>query len=246
MKILAIDIGGSNVKFTLMTSAALEGVTVSKVPSGPEMTPKQMVAGVLEIAKDWGFDGVSIGYPGPISYGKILMEPKNLGVGWVDFDFTKAFGKPVRLINDAAMQALGSYEGGSMLFVGLGTGMGSAMIIDNIVAPMELAHLPYKKVRTFEDYVGERGLQRLGKRHWRLAVADVVTRLKAALVVDYVVIGGGNAKRLEELPQGAHLGDNRNAFVGGYRLWDARTSIRNAGLAAPPPSERRRKPRRKN
>jgi polyphosphate glucokinase len=245
MKVLVIDIGGTNVKIALMTRPSREGVEVTKIPSGPEMSAKQMVVSVVEAAKDWGYEAVSIGYPGPISYGKILMEPKNLGVGWADFDFAKAFGKPVRLINDAAMQALGSYEGGCMLFIGLGTGMGSAMILDNIIAPLELAHLPYKKGRTFEDCVGTRGMRRLGKKRWRLAVADIVARLKAALVADYAVIGGGNAKHLTGPPQGTHLGDNRNAFVGGYRLWESATSLRKTGLVTPPPYGTQRRMRRK-
>src|SRR5207247_986396 len=147
-------------------------------------------------------------------------EPRNLGAGWMGFDFEAAFGKPVRMINDAAMQALGSYDGGRMLFLGLGTGLGTALVVDHVVAPMELAHLPYKKDGTFEDYVGIRGFDRLGKKKWREAVADVVHRLKAALVADYVVLGGGNSKKLKELPDGARLGENNNAFVGGYRLWE--------------------------
>lgn len=217
MKILVVDVGGTNVK--LLASGQR---TVRRFRSGPELTAAQMVAGVVKAAKGWRFDAVSIGYPGPVNGGTILEEPKNLGNGWVGFDFEKAFGRPVKVINDAAMQALGSYEGGRMLFLGLGTGLGSALIAGWILMPMELAHLPYKKGRTFEDYVGLRGLERLGKKKWRRAVDDVVSRLKAALVADYVVLGGGNAKKLQPLPDGARLGDNAHAFIGGRRLWEER------------------------
>ncbi len=241
MKVLVIDIGGSNVKFTMLSRASLEGTEFQRIPSGPDMTAKQMVDAVLQVAKDWNYDSVTIGYPGPILRGEILTEPKNLGPGWVGFDFAKAFGKPVRLINDAAMQALGSYEGGCMLFLGLGTGLGSALIIDNVVAPMELAHLPYRRKRTFEDWVGQRGRKRLGERRWRQAVADVVARLKAALVVDYVVLGGGNSKHLTDVPEGARLGSNKNAFVGGYRLWEPTTAMRKTGSVSTPPRLRRKR-----
>jgi len=179
-----------------------------------------MVQAVLENTRGWAYDRISIGYPGPVVQGKIVHEPKNLGPGWVGFDFAAAFGKGVKLINDAAMQALGSYEGGRMLFLGLGTGLGSALIVNKVIAPLELAHLPYKKGRTFEDYVGARGLDRLGKRKWQRAVEDVVARLRAALVAEKVVLGGGNVKKLRALPPGTRQGDNRNAFVGGFRLWD--------------------------
>jgi polyphosphate glucokinase len=179
-----------------------------------------MVDGVLQLVSDWTYDVITIGYPGPVINGRLALEPRNLGSGWVDFDFAAHFGKPVKLINDAAMQALGSYEGGRMLFLGLGTGLGSALIIENVVAPLELAHLPYKKGRTFEDYVGLRGLKRLGKKKWQKAVEDVVARLQAALVADSVVLGGGNAKLLKRLPPGARMGDNRNAFLGGVRVWE--------------------------
>ena len=215
MKVLVVDIGGTNVKILVSRQR-----TVRKFRSGPELTTKQLVAGVVKAAKGWAYDAVSIGYPGPVSRGTLLEEPKNLGASWVGFDFEKAFGCPVKVINDAAMQALGSYEGGRMLFLGLGTGLGSALIADNVIMPMELAHLPYKKGRSFEDYVGRRGLERLGKKKWRRAVDDVVSRLKAALVADYVVLGGGNAKKLQPLPEGARLGDNAHAFIGGRRLWD--------------------------
>jgi polyphosphate glucokinase len=215
MKVLVIDVGGTNVK--ILATGQEE---VRKIPSGKDMTAAMMVDAVMKAATGWDYDVVSIGYPGPVVMGKPLLEPKNLAPGWVGYDFEKHFGKPVKVINDAAMQALGSYEGGRMLFLGLGTGLGSALIIDRVVAPLELAHLPYRKGRTFEDYVGERGLERLGKRKWRRAVKDVVMRLKAALVADYVVIGGGNVKNLKSLPPGARAGDNSKAFIGGFRLWE--------------------------
>lgn len=214
MQVLSIDIGGTNVKF--MTSNATES---RRFPSGPTLTPDQMSSQILEATKDWSYDVVTIGYPGPVVNDKALLEPRNLGRGWVGYDFAAHFGKPVKLINDAAMQALGSYEGGRMLFLGLGTGLGTTLIIDKVIAPMELAHLPYRKGRTFEDYVGERGLERLKVKKWQRAVHDVTMRLKAALVADYVVVGGGNAKKLDELPPGARLGNNANAFAGGFRLW---------------------------
>jgi polyphosphate glucokinase len=215
MKTLVIDIGGTNIKM-LATGQEME----RKFPSGPRMTALQMVENVKRATVDWEYDGVSIGYPGPVIHDKLALEPRNLAPGWVDFDFAAAFGKPVKLINDAAMQALGSYEGGRMLFLGLGTGLGSALIVDGVIAPLELAHLPYRKCRTFEDYVGLRGLLRLGKKKWTKAVADVAARLQAAMVADSVVLGGGNAKKLKRLPTGARLGLNTNAFVGGFRLWD--------------------------
>lgn len=214
-KILTIDIGGTNVKVL-----ATDQKESRKFPSGTALSPARMVEGVQEIARDWEFDVVSIGYPGPVIANKPMLEPKNLAAGWVGFDFAARFGKPVKMINDAAMQALGSYEGGRMLFLGLGTGLGSALIIERVIAPMELAHLPYKKDMTFEDYLGARGLERLGKKKWLKAVDDVVGRLKAALVADYVVLGGGNSRKLEALPPGARLGDNSHAFLGGFRLWD--------------------------
>src|SRR5437868_420581 len=214
MKVLVIDVGGTNVK--LLASGQRQP---HKFPSGPQLTPEQMVEGVLEATKDWDYDAITMGYPGPVVKDKPVLEPANLGPGWVDFDFEAAFGKPVKIINDAAMQALGSYQSGRMLFIGLGTGMGSALVIDGLVAPLELAHLPYKKA-TFEDYVGRRGLERLGKKRWQQAVEDAVARLQAAMVADSVVLGGGNAKKLKRLPPGAKLGDNINAFRGGFRLWE--------------------------
>jgi predicted NBD/HSP70 family sugar kinase len=215
MKVLAIDIGGTNIKM-LATGQA----EPRKFPSGPRMNAQMMVEGVLRETGDWEYDVITIGYPGPVVQNKLVLEPKNLAPGWVDFNFEAKFGKPVRLINDAAMQALGSYEGGRMLFLGLGTGLGSALIIDGVIAPLELAHLPYRKGKTFEDYVGLRGLDRLGKKKWQEAVEDVVARLQAALVADSVVLGGGNAKKLKRLPPGTRLGDNSNAFLGGFRLWE--------------------------
>jgi polyphosphate glucokinase len=213
-KVLVIDVGGSHVK---VHASGRKGEV--KIVSGPRMTAALMVKDVLAATKDWDYSAVSIGYPGSVLHGLPLAEPHNLGPGWVKFNFEKAFGCPVRLVNDAAMQALGSYEGGRMLFLGLGTGLGSALIVDGVIEPMELAHLPYKKGRTYEDYVGERGLERLGKKKWRRHVFDVVERLKSALEADYVVIGGGNARLLKALPPGARLGDNENAFRGGFRLW---------------------------
>jgi polyphosphate glucokinase len=214
MKILSIDIGGTNVK--IKTSDQND---VRKFPSGKELTSEQMVHGVKEMAKDWNYDVITVGFPGPVAHEKILKEPVNLGGGWVGFDFAAAFGKPTKLINDAAMQALGSYDGGRMLFLGLGTGLGNTLIIDGVIAPMELGHLPYKKKKSFEDYVGIRGLDRLGKKKWQAAVFEVVTMLKNALIADYVVLGGGNAKKLAQLPEGCRLGNNDNAFLGGFRLW---------------------------
>lgn len=219
MRILVVDVGGTSVKIL-----ASGQQTVRKFRSGLELTAEQMVVAVVKAAKGWKYDAVSIGYPGPISRGMVLAEPKHLGAGWVGFDFEKAFRCPVKLINDAAMQALGSYEGGRMLFLGLGTGLGSALIADHVIMPMELAHLPYKKGKTFEDFVGRCGIERLGKKKWRRAVDDVVTRLKAALVADYVVLGGGNAKKLRQLPGDTRLGDNTHAFIGGQRLWKERST----------------------
>jgi polyphosphate glucokinase len=213
-RILVLDIGGTNVK--MIASGALEP---RAFPSGLTMTPRRMVAKVLANAKDWRFDMLSIGYPGPVIHGRIAAEPHNLKAGWVGFDFHAAFKKPVRIINDAAMQALGSYRTGSMLFLGLGTGLGSAMIIDGMVEPMELGHLPYRKA-TYEDYVGERGLERLGKKRWRRHVAEVVELLRAALRPDEVVLGGGNVRLLREPPEHARAVANANAFIGGFRLWN--------------------------
>jgi polyphosphate glucokinase len=215
MKILVVDIGGTNIKLKLST-----GDEIRKFPSGKEMTPTAMMEGIRQLSPDWEYDAVSIGYPGPIVAGKIHLEPANLARGWVGFDFTAAFGKPTRLINDAAMQALGSYEGGRMLFLGLGTGLGNCFIVDGVVVPMELGHLPYKKGKSFEDYVGEAARKKRGKAKWEAAVNDVVARLKAAVVADYVVLGGGNVKKLSQLPPNSRPGENTNAFLGGVRLWE--------------------------
>jgi polyphosphate glucokinase len=228
MNVLVIDVGGSHVK--ILATGQQEP---RRFPSGRTLTAEQMVAKVKELAADWRYDVVSIGYPGPVLRDRPIAEPHNLGSGWVGFDFQAAFGCPVRLINDAAMQALGSYNGGRMLFLGLGTGLGAAMIIDGIVEPTELGHLPYKK-GTFEDYVGQRGLDRKGKKKWREYVADVVARLRDALQPDDVVLGGGNIRYLRELPPGCRAGDNGNAFIGGFRLWldpaDRTTANSQTGL----------------
>jgi polyphosphate glucokinase len=218
MNTLVIDVGGTHVKTKVQN-----GDEVRKGPSGPDLTPERMLEIVRGLTAGWDYDRVTIGYPGPVVRGRILLEPVNLGQGWLGFNFTAALGRPVKLINDAAMQALGSYEGGRMLFLGLGTGLGSTLILDGLVAPMELGHLPYKKGRTFEQYVGTAGLKRLGRRKWQALVTDVVERLRHAFLVDYVVLGGGNVKKLEELPPGCRMGDNSHAFVGGVRLWDETT-----------------------
>ena len=208
--------GGTNVK--LLATGQKEPL---KIPSGKALTPARMASEVLAATKGWDYENVSIGFPGPVVGGHIAREPHNLGKGWVRFDFAKAFGKPVRVINDAAMQALGSYDGGNMLFLGLGTGLGSAMVRDGVVFPLELAHLPYKKDHTYEQYLGEVGMKKRGKKVWRKHVGDVVSLFVAAFVVDYVVLGGGNAKRLESLPPKARRGNNANAFTGDFRLWSS-------------------------
>jgi len=213
-KVLAIDVGGSHVK--LLASGEHES---RKFASGPKLTPEQMVEGVRAHVDGWAWDVASIGVPTPVRGGKVIAEPVNLGRGWVGFDFEQALGKPVRLINDAAMQAIGSYEGGRMLFLGLGTGLGSALVFDGIVEPLELGHLPYRKA-TFEEYVSEHALEKRGKSRWRKAVFDVVERLYAAMEPDYVVLGGGGAKLLDELPPNSRRGGNENAFVGAFRLWE--------------------------
>ncbi|HVB58061.1 MAG TPA: hypothetical protein VNE63_16765 [Candidatus Acidoferrales bacterium] len=219
--VLVIDVGGTHVK-VLATGQREE----REISSGSTMTASKMVRDVKRVAKDWKYDHVSIGYPAPVLHGCPLHEPYNLGGGWVGFDFGKAFKCPVKVINEAAMQAIGSYQRGRMLFLGLGAGLGSAMIVDGIVEPMELAHLPYKNGKTYEDYVGVRGLKRLGKKKWRRHVIDVVERLKSALEAEYVVLGEGNAKNMKKLPPGIRLGDNRNAFVGGFRLWKEKSKPR--------------------
>jgi len=234
MNVLVVDVGGSHVKI-LATGQDQS----RKFPSGPTLTAKQMVAGVKKLAADWKYDVVSVGYPGPVLHNRAVGEPHNLGSGWLGFDFGAAFKRPVKVVNDAAMQALGSYRGGKMLFLGLGTGLGSAMIAGGIVEPMELGHLPYKK-GTYEDYVGMCGLQKRGKKKWRRNVADVVERLVAALEPDDVVIGGGNVRKLKVLPKGCRMGENANAFRGGFRLWE-KAEPRRRSISAPTHSPSPRK-----
>lgn len=214
MNILAIDIGGTHVKI-LVTGQKEK----REFESGPTLTPKRMVAEVKKLAGDWKFDAVSIGYPGPVLHNRPVAEPHNLANGWVGFNFEKAFGCRVKVVNDAAMQALGSYKKGKLLFLGLGTGLGTTLIAGGIIEPMELGHLPYKKA-TYEDYVGLRGLKKYGKKKWRKYVADIVEKLSAALEPDEIVLGGGNAKKLKKLPENCRAGDNANAFTGGFRLWE--------------------------
>lgn len=215
MRVLVIDIGGTHVK--VYSTSRREPL---KIDSGPRMTPKEMVAAVRANTSSWKYDAVSIGYPGPVVHGKPLSDPANLGKGWLGFDYEKAFGRPVKLINDAAMQALGSYRGGRMLFLGLGTGLGSALMVDGVLEPMELAHLPYKHGKTFEEFVGTAALKRKGEKKWIKNVLEVVEELRNALQPEYVVLGGGNAKRLKKLPPDTIRGDNENARKGGLRLWD--------------------------
>jgi predicted NBD/HSP70 family sugar kinase len=214
VKILVIDVGGTNIK--VLASGRR---TPIKIPSGPRMTPRVMVTEVLAATAGWEYDVVSIGYPGPVKNGRPAREPWNLGRGWVSFDFKKALRRPVRMINDAAMQALGSYAGGTMLFLGLGTGLGSSLIVDGKLIPLELAHLPYLHGKTYEEYLGESGFREFGKRAWRRHVGRVVALFIDAFAVDYVVLGGGNSKRLDDLPPNTRLGTNANAFKGGFRLW---------------------------
>lgn len=216
-EILVVDVGGTHVK--VLATGHTQRV---EIPSGPKMTPAQMVAAVKAATADWKYHAVTIGYPGPVVHGRPIAEPRHLGMGWVSFDFKKAFGRRIKIVNDAAMQALGSYEGGRMLFLGLGTGLGSAFIVNDVLEPMELAHLPYKKGRSYEYYVGEARLKRKGKKKWRHHVKKIAALLKSALQADYVVLGGGNARLLKQLPAGMRLGDNANAFKGGYRLWTKR------------------------
>lgn len=214
MSVLVVDVGGTHVKILATTQTQRR-----EFASGPELTAAGMVEAVKKLAEGWAYDRVAIGYPGPVLHGRPASEPHNLGTGWVGFDFAAAFGCPVKLVNDAAMQALGSYRGGKMLFLGLGTGLGTTLIVDGVVEPMELAHLPYKKA-TYEDYVGERALKRFGKKKWSKKVAAVVAALRAAFEPDDVVLGGGNVKKLAELPPGCRAGDNENAFAGGFKLWE--------------------------
>ena len=211
--VLAVDIGGSHVKAELSSGSDRRAVA-----SGHQMTAARMVAALRDLTADWYYDVVAMGYPGPVVAHRPAADPFNLGSGWKNFDFEAALGRPVRMVNDALMQAIGSYEAGRMLFLGLGTGLGSAMIAENVCLPLELAHMPYRKA-TFEDYVGERGLERRGKSKWRKSLFDVADRLSAALLPDYIVIGGGNVERLKELPPKCRRGNNDNAFRGGFRVW---------------------------
>jgi polyphosphate glucokinase len=212
--VLAVDVGGSHVK--LRTSDQAER---RRFDSGPALTPKEMIDGVLEAGKGWAWDVVSVGIPTPVRGGKPIAEPVNIGDGWVAFDFDEAFGKPTKVVNDAVMQAIGSYEGGRMLFLGFGTGLGSALIVEGVVEPLELGHLPFRK-KTFEDYVSERALEKRGRKRWKAAVFETVEQLTAAIQPDYVVLGGGGVAELDGLPARCRRGSNENAFVGGFRLWD--------------------------
>ncbi len=216
-KVLAIDVGGTHVK--VLRSGMSER---RRFDSSPDLSAKEMASKVLELTRDWDYDVVSIGYPGPVVHNRPVAEPHNLGKGWVGFDFHGAFGRPVKIINDAAMQALGSYTGGRMLFLGLGTGLGAAMIVDGAVEPMELAHLEFRHGKTFEHYLGRDGLKRMGLKKWQHAVASAVEHLTDALQPEYIVLGGGNVEKLKTLPPHARLGDNENAFLGGFLLWDER------------------------
>ncbi|MCU0920020.1 MAG: ROK family protein [Burkholderiaceae bacterium] len=229
MKVLVIDVGGSHVK--ILASGQTEE---RRVRSGPTMSAAQMVKDVRALARGWAFDAVSIGYPGAVRHGAPAAEPHNLGSGWVGFDYAGAFGCPVKIVNDAAMQALGSFDKdkGTLLFLGLGTGLGTTLVVDGKLVPMELAHLPYRDT-TFEDHVGEQALRRDGRRKWRKRVADVVARLQAALLADDVVLGGGNVRLLKTLPPGCRAGTNANAFVGGFRLWPAAARVPRAPRKSP-------------
>ncbi len=211
--VLVVDIGGNHVK--LMISRAEK----RKFKSGPDLTPRRLVAETKPLVSDWKFDAISIGFPAPVLNGEIMSEPKHLGSGWIGFNFEKAFGKPVRLINDASLQALGSYHGGRMLFLGLGTGLGSALVWSNAVLQLELGDLPYRDGRAIEDFLGKSGMIELGEKKWRREVVNAVEHLKKSLIADYVVLGGGNVKKFDDLPEGIERGHNRNAFLGGERMW---------------------------
>jgi polyphosphate glucokinase len=228
MKVMVIDVGGTNVKV-----ASNDMRVPIKIPSGPLMTAEKMAEQVLAATQGWSYDCISIGYPGPVVHDHPLAEPHNLAPGWIDFSYTKAFGKPIRFINDAAMQALGGYKGGRMLFLGIGTGLGSAMVFDGVVIPLELAHLPYKKGKTYEEYIGLAGLNLRGVKRWRKSVLDIVKRLQAALICDSVLLGGGNAKLMKNLPSNIILGANSNAIDGGIKLWqDSSTPVSTSSLPA--------------
>jgi polyphosphate glucokinase len=242
MKVLVIDVGGTNIKVSMGGPD-----DPLKIPSGAELTAEKMADAVKKATAGWLYEAVSIGYPGPVANGRPAVEPKNLGAGWVRFDYEKAFGKPVRVVNDAAMQALGSYQGGRMLFLGLGTGLGSAFVANGQLEPLELAHLPYRKNRTYEDYVGLRGFERLGQKKWQRHVEKVIEILKHGLQADYVMLGGGQTKKLKGTPPGVRIGNNSHAILGGIRLWEtaisettnpatARPPDAAAGKASPPPA----------
>jgi polyphosphate glucokinase len=233
MNILVVDVGGSHVK-ALATGQA----TPRRMKSGRVMNAAAMVEGVKNMTADWVYDVVALGYPGQVVHNRPAHEPANLGRGWTGFDYAGSFARPTRIINDAAMQALGSYQGGRMLFLGVGTGLGSAMIVDGQLEPMELAHLPYKKKLTYEDFVGERGLLRLGKKAWREEVLNIIAAFRSALEPEYIVLGGGNAKLLKNLPPDVHLGTNQNAFLGGFRLWEDAASTPRGAVEASPYTER--------
>jgi polyphosphate glucokinase len=213
-RVLVLDVGGTHVKMRVGTRGAIR-----EFESGPQLRPKALVRQVLKLTSDWRYEVISIGFPGVVVAGKIAAEPHNLGSGWVGFDFQEALGKPVRVSNDAALQASGSYRGGHMLFLGLGTGLGATLILDGVIEPLEIGHLPYKHGRSYEEYVGESGYRRLGAKKWRKVVVRVIEQLRSVLEAEYVVLGGGNVRKLKTLPRGVHRGDNRNAFVGGVRLW---------------------------
>src|ERR671931_1820027 len=225
--VLVVDVGGSHVKVRASGKAERR-----KADSGPTMSAEGMVTAVRELTDGWDWDRVSVGIPSPVHKSRVVSEPVNLGEGWVGFDYEAGFGRPTKVVNDAAMQALGSYESGTMLFLGLGTGLGSALVSERLVQPLELGHLPYRKA-TFEDYTGEAALKRRGRKRWRRDVADVIETLRAALEPDYVVVGGGNADELKELPENVRLGDNENAFLGGFRLWDPTLRRGSSGSGRP-------------
>jgi polyphosphate glucokinase len=231
--VLVIDVGGTHVK----VGSTSERVPL-KIPSGTSMTAKQMADQVILGTRGWKYDHISIGYPGPVAHDHPLAEPHNLAPGWIDFPYQTVFQKPIRFINDAAMQALGGYRGGRMLFLGIGTGLGSAMVFDGVVVPLELAHLPYRKGRTYEDYLGKDGLELRGKKRWRRSVLDVIERLKNAFVCEYVLLGGGNAKLMTQLPPHVILGANSNAIEGGIRLWQSPEELK-----VPSPTPRNGVPR---
>ena len=234
MKVLVIDIGGTHVKV-----ASSDNLVPIKIASGPDMTATLMAQQVLAATTAWDYDAISIGYPGPVFHDRPLAEPHNLALGWIDFPYKKAFGnKPLRFLNDAAMQALGGYRGRRMLFLGTGTGLGTTLIFDGTIIPLEVAHLPYKHGLTYEDYIGVVGLERRGKKRWRKSVLDIIARLRAAFVADYVLLGGGNAKLMNHLPEGVILGANANAVQGGIRLWDSPNETLTTPIHAPAPAKK--------